>query len=59
MLASSGIDYDVKIWMPIAEEPNFDGLQAGEVSFIILCVVVSLYLFLCLGYFILCLKNYM
>ena len=32
VLASSGIDYDVKIWMPIAEEPTFDSAKANEVK---------------------------
>ena len=32
VLASSGIDYDVKIWMPTSEEICFDSEKANEVS---------------------------
>ena len=31
VLASSGIDYDVKIWMPLEEEPTFDQAFTDEV----------------------------
>lgn len=30
LLATSGIDYDVKLWAPIREEPNFDRKLADE-----------------------------
>ena len=30
-LASSGIDYNVKLWAPLAEEPNFDKEAADKV----------------------------
>lgn len=33
MLATSGIDYDVKLWAPINEEANFDDKFADDVSF--------------------------
>ncbi len=33
VLASSGIDYDVKVWMPVAEEPAFDSVKAHEVVY--------------------------
>lgn len=33
MLATSGIDYDVKIWAPVNEEPSFDINFAEDVSF--------------------------
>lgn len=32
MLATSGIDYDVKLWAPINDEPNFDEKFAEDVS---------------------------
>lgn len=32
MLATSGIDYDVKLWAPINEEPSFDEKFAEDVS---------------------------
>lgn len=32
VLATSGIDYDVKIWAPINEETNFDETFAEDVS---------------------------
>ncbi len=31
VLASSGIDYDVKLWMPTSTEPGFDEEKAYEV----------------------------
>ncbi|KAL3881233.1 hypothetical protein ACJMK2_027689 [Sinanodonta woodiana] len=31
ILASSGIDYDIKIWTPLMEEPKFDSVRAEEV----------------------------
>lgn len=31
MLATSGIDYDVKLWAPIQDEPCFDAEMADEV----------------------------
>ncbi|KAK3608451.1 hypothetical protein CHS0354_035454 [Potamilus streckersoni] len=31
ILASSGIDYDIKIWAPLMEEPTFDSVIAEEV----------------------------
>lgn len=31
-LLSSGIDYNVKLWAPIAEEPQFDELECAGVS---------------------------
>lgn len=31
ILASSGIDYDIKIWAPVKLEPEFDILRANEV----------------------------
>ena len=30
-LASSGIDYNIKLWAPLAEEPNFDKESAEKV----------------------------
>lgn len=33
MLATSGIDYDVKIWAPVNAEPSFDINFAEDVSF--------------------------
>lgn len=32
MLATSGIDYDVKLWAPINKEPSFDEKFAEDVS---------------------------
>lgn len=32
LLATSGIDYDVKLWAPIGEEPDFDEKFAEDVS---------------------------
>lgn len=32
LLATSGIDYDVKLWAPMHEEPAFDSEMADEVS---------------------------
>lgn len=32
ILASSGIDYDVKLWAPIHEEPQFDSTMAEELE---------------------------
>ncbi|KAA0192916.1 hypothetical protein HAZT_HAZT002738 [Hyalella azteca] len=31
LLASSGIDYDLKLWMPLLPEPTFDEERAAEV----------------------------
>ena len=31
-LASSGIDYNIKLWAPLAEEPNFDKDEAEKVD---------------------------
>ncbi|CAI9729365.1 DDB1CUL46-likeassociated and CUL4-associated factor 6-like [Octopus vulgaris] len=31
ILASSGIDYDIKIWQPLEEHPNFDEVKAEEI----------------------------
>lgn len=33
VLASSGIDYDIKVWAPLREEPFFDVEKANEVCF--------------------------
>lgn len=33
-MASSGIDYDIKLWMPLEENPHFEEEIAAEVSFI-------------------------
>lgn len=41
VLATSGIDYDVKIWAPFAEEPCYDRERADEVSCIMKLIVVS------------------
>ena len=43
ILATSGIDYDVKIWSPMAEEPYFDPVQAEVVS----CYVIKYYQIFC------------
>jgi len=32
VLASSGIDYDIKLWMPTSEHPQFDEAAATEVN---------------------------
>jgi len=32
VLASSGIDYDIKLWMPTNEQPHFDEAAANEVN---------------------------
>lgn len=32
MLATSGIDYDVKLWAPVNDEPSFDEKFAEDVS---------------------------
>jgi len=32
VLASSGIDYDIKLWMPTGEHPQFDEAAANEVN---------------------------
>ncbi|XP_071440357.1 DDB1- and CUL4-associated factor 6-like isoform X2 [Hetaerina americana] len=32
LLATSGIDYDVKLWAPIAQEPDFDSAYAEELT---------------------------
>lgn len=32
LLATSGIDYDIKLWAPLAEESMFDRQRAEEVS---------------------------
>lgn len=31
ILASSGIDYDIKVWQPLEEHPNFDERKAEEI----------------------------
>lgn len=31
VLASSGIDYDIKLWMPLEENPHFEEEIAAEV----------------------------
>lgn len=31
ILASSGIDYDIKVWQPLEEHPNFDECKAEEI----------------------------
>lgn len=33
ILATSGIDYDIKIWAPTHEEPYFDQEEADKVSY--------------------------
>lgn len=35
VLASSGIDYDIKLWAPLEVEPNFDEERAAEVFFFV------------------------
>lgn len=45
MLATSGIDYDVKLWAPINEEANFDINFAEDVSEIHLPLVVFFFFF--------------
>lgn len=46
VLASSGIDYDIKLWAPIREEPFFDEVKAKEVgSWKSVFVLYDLYLF--------------
>ncbi|KAJ8940357.1 hypothetical protein NQ314_010739 [Rhamnusium bicolor] len=39
ILATSGIDHDIKLWAPILEEPSFDVKMADDVSeiFIVIC----------------------
>lgn len=32
ILATSGIDHDIKLWAPILEEPSFDAKMADDVS---------------------------
>lgn len=32
LLATSGIDHDVKLWAPIRDEPSFDSKMADDVS---------------------------
>lgn len=32
VLATSGIDYDVKLWSPCSPEADFDDVKAEEVS---------------------------
>jgi len=32
VLASSGIDYDIKLWMPTNDYPQFDEAAANEVN---------------------------
>lgn len=32
ILASSGIDYDIKLWAPVSEVPFFDALKAKEIT---------------------------
>lgn len=46
VLASSGIDYDIKLWMPMNEQPQFDEAAASEVRsfnkiFHVLCQIAS------------------
>jgi len=36
VLASSGIDYDIKLWAPVGEEPFFDEVKAKEVQLSVL-----------------------
>ena len=31
VLASSGIDYDIKLWAPLNDKPFFDSIKADEV----------------------------
>lgn len=38
ILATSGIDYDVKLWAPLNEEPSFDKSMAEVVSRLLSCV---------------------
>lgn len=38
VLASSGIDYDIKLWMPLEENPHFEEERAAEASIIFLSV---------------------
>lgn len=33
-MASSGIDYDIKLWMPLEENPHFEEERAAEASII-------------------------
>ena len=44
-LASSGIDYNIKLWAPLAEQPNFDKEEAEKVN-MREAATCSLYLFL-------------
>ena len=34
VLASSGIDYDVKIWCPLEQDSQFDEVKSAEVSIV-------------------------
>lgn len=43
VLASSGIDYDIKLWMPLEENPHFEEEIAAEVSFIIYVMIMRHY----------------
>lgn len=35
ILATSGIDHDIKLWAPILEEPSFDAKMADDVSYFV------------------------
>lgn len=49
ILATSGIDHDVKLWSPILEDANFDLKMAEDVSIFSICpnyYLIIFYLFL-------------
>lgn len=45
VLASSGIDYDIKIWSPLEESRIFNRKLADEVRFLLILIIehMSLY----------------
>lgn len=43
VLATSGIDYDVKLWAPVCEESRFDEAKALEVRYMQGGVLLSTY----------------
>lgn len=53
ILATSGIDYDLKLWAPIAPEPCFDYAAAQEVmAYFGFPITVVLYIHTCVFFFV-------
>lgn len=47
ILASSGIDYDIKLWMPIKEEALFEKSTAQEVRAKLVPLVIHFRIYVC------------